>query len=405
MKGKYFYLCAALFALNSCTNEINEDGFVDKSNAISFNSYTSKTRTAVGADVTTDNMKGDNFGVAGYTANNIYLYKKDNTDNKGVEQKWVSNGESGTWEYANLGDLKFWPNGNMDFYAYFPYTDNATFENTNSTGNVMTISNVDCTHDVLFAYQGNQTKTDRVPLTFHHAFSKIKKLQIEMPADGNLFNSNCQVEVETVEFINTSTKGNIKVDNSGTASYTIADPNVTFRKDLTSQPVTINSTVNANQEPTNNSKYLINNGENAKGYLFATNSTKTNFVTGTSKTLWGGDKTSVTNAGGKLSESALVCLKLTCKVWNGADDNKYYYVGNDNTYGEIYIPIKAKLDSDITPESADNTALLAGKRYTYIIKMKDNVGFTNAGDPILTPILFEVSNVDTWGDVTVTITL
>ena len=49
--------------------------------------------------------------------------------------------------------------------------------------------------------------------------------------------------------------------------------------------------------------------------------------------------------------------------------------------------------------------MLAGKRYTYIIKMKDNVGFTDEGDPILTPILFNVSSVDSWDDVTVTITL
>lgn len=37
--------------------------------------------------------------------------------------------------------------------------------------------------------------------------------------------------------------------------------------------------------------------------------------------------------------------------------------------------------------------------------MKDNVGFTEAGDPILTPILFSVNSVDDWSDVTVTITL
>ena len=63
------------------------------------------------------------------------------------------------------------------------------------------------------------------------------------------------------------------------------------------------------------------------------------------------------------------------------------------------------MDSDITPDRADKTALLAGKRYTYIIKMKDNVGFTDEGDPILTPILFIVSSVDDWDDVTVTISL
>lgn len=390
MKGKYFFLCAALFALNSCTNEINEEGFLDKSNTISFNSYTSKTRAAVDADVTTDNMKGDNFGVAGYTDNNsIYLYKKDNTDNKGVEQTW----KGSSWEYANLDDLKYWPNSSMDFYAYFPYSDNATFAGSDATGDVMTIAGTTCAHDVLFA-KATTAKVTRVPLVFHHAFSKIKKLQIEMPSDGNLFQSKCQVTVQKVEFINTSTSGDIKVDNTGTASYTITDPNVTFKEDLTSSPVTINST--------NNSKALIDNGENAKGYLFATSSSSvaTNNVKGTGKTLWDGDKAALSS--GKLSEKDFVCLKLTCKVWNGADDNKYYYVGNDAEYGVIYIPIKAKLDSDI---SADKTALLAGKRYTYIIKMKDNVGFTDEGDPILTPILFEVSSVDGWEDVTVTITL
>lgn len=385
MKGKYFYLCAALFALNSCTNEINEDGFVDKSNTISFNSYTSKTR-AVNEDVTTTNMKDDHFGVAGYTNDNnkIYLYTNAN---KAVEQVWVSNGESGgTWEYANLGDLKYWPNASMDFYAYFPYSDNATFAASDASGDVMTIATT-CAHDVLFA-KATSGKVDRVDLQFHHAFSKIKELQIEMPVTGSLYKSKCQVEVQKVEFINTSTSGTVKVDNTGEASYTVADPNVILSKDL-SPVVTINSTTTTGS--------LINNGTSAAGYLFATNSSETNKVKGTGKIMWDGTNTSW-DEGKTLETLGQVCLKLTCKVWNGEDNNKYYYVGHDNIYGEIYIPISTSTDPN-------STALLAGKRYTYIIKMKDNVGFTNAGDPILTPILFEVSNVDRWDDVTVTITL
>ena len=103
-----------------------------------------------------------------------------------------------------------------------------------------------------------------------------------------------------------------------------------------------------------------------------------------------------------LSESGLVCLKLTCKVWNGADSKKYYYVGDDgdNNYGEVYIPLKGD-DSN----SNSVSTLDAGKRYTYKIVMKDNVGYTKEGDPILTPILFNVSSVTGWEEVTVTITL
>ena len=388
MKKLGFLMGAALLTLGSCTSEINEEGFVDKANTISFSAYSNKTR-AMGVDVTSDNMKNDNFGVVGYKSDNsIYLYKGDKS---AVEQTWQSSGESGSWEYSNMGDLKFWPEGSMDFYAYFPYTDNATFAESDGSGDVMTISGVDCSHDVLFAYKGSQEKTVRVPLTFNHAFSKIKGLVIEMPADGSLFKSNCQVEVQKVEFINTSTRGDVKVNNSGKASYSVNPSNVTLSETLASA-VTINNT--------NASGNLINNGTNAKGYLFATNSSETNSVTGTGKTMWDGTKTLLTD-GTTLENLGHVCLKLTCKVWNGPDNNKYYYVGGDgDNYGEVYIPLKG-IDSN----SNSVTTFEAGKRYTYNIVFKDNVGFKVNGDPILTPILFNVSSVTGWEDVTVTITL
>ena len=380
---------AALLTLGSCTNEINDEGFVDKAKTISFNAYSNKTRAVIG-DVTSENIKGDNFGVVGYKSDNsIYLYKGANS---AVEQTWQPSGESGSWEYSNMEDLKFWPEGSMDFYAYFPYTDNATFAESNSSSDVMTITDVDCSHDVLFAYQGSQEKTVRVPLTFNHAFSKIQGLVIEMPAAGSLFKSNCHVEVQKVEFINTSTKGDVKVDNLGKASYNVNPSNVTLSETL-NPAVTINNT--------NASKNLIDNGTNAKGYLFATNSSVTNSVTGTGKTMWDGVKTNISGSNKILSESGLVCLKLTCKVWNGADSKKYYYVGGDeDNYGEVYIPLTGNASNSNSVSTLD-----AGKRYTYKIVMNDNVGYTNEGDPILTPILFNVSSVTGWEEVTVTITL
>ena len=254
----------------------------------------------------------------------------------------------------------------------------------------MTISNVDCSHDVLFAYQGSQEKTVRVPLTFNHAFSKIKGLVIEMPADGSLFKSNCQVEVQKVEFINTDTKGNVKVNNSGKASYIVNPSNETLRETL-DPVVTINNT--------NAIKYLINNGTNAKGYLFATNSSETNSVIGTGKTMWDGTN-NLWNAGTTLENLGQVCLKLTCKVWNGTVDNKYYYLGDNANYGVMYIPLTGTL-----ADPTNVSTFEAGKRYTYNIVFKDNVGFRDNGDPVLRPILFSVNSVDAWGDVEVTITL
>lgn len=386
MKKILFIALGALLATSSCTSEINDEGFIDKANAISFNAYPNKLR-ALGSDVTSDNMKGDNFGVVGYTYNDkkIYLYTGSYA---AVNQTW----DGDSWEYANMGDLKFWPNNAMDFYAYFPFSDNATFTATNTSGNVMTI-NTTCAHDVLFAYVGNQSKIDRIPLNFHHAFAKMKSLQIEMPAEGMLYKSGCQIEVKGVEFINTSTSGDIKVNNASVASYDVASPNVTLSKDLSLSLVTVNKTATLGT--------LINNGISANGYFFATNSTEVNDVVGTAKTMWNGTKDALNS--GKLSEKNFVCLKLTCKVWNGADDNKYYYVGGDSSYGDIYIPLKGNITG-----SAPSTAVTtfdAGKRYIYKIVMKDNVGYTDEGDPILTPILFTVNSVVGWDDVEVTITL
>lgn len=386
MKKILFIALGALLATSSCTSEVNDEGFIDKANAISFNAYPNKSR-ALPSDITSDNMKGDNFGVVGYTHNDnkIYLYTGSYA---AVKQTWDGN----SWEYANMGDLKFWPKNAMDFYAYFPFSDNATFTATNTSGNVMTI-NTTCAHDVLFAYVGNRSKIDRVPLNFYHAFAKMKSLQIEMPAEGMLNQSGCQIEVKGVEFINTSTKGTINVNNAGVASYDVASPNVTLSKDLSLSLVTVNKTATLGT--------LINNGISANGYFFATNNDAVNYVKGTAKTMWDGTKDALNS--GKLSEKNFVCLKLTCKVWNGADDNKYYYVGGDSSYGDIYIPLKGNITGS-DPLTAVTT-FDAGKRYIYKIVMKDNVGFTDAGDPILTPILFTVNSVDRWDDVEVTITL
>ena len=383
MKRFYLLVCPALLALSSCSNEANENGILDKTDAISFAAYPTKSR-AVDADITSDNMKGDNFGVAGYSNNAIYLNKGTN----GVEQKWDNT--SSTWEYANLADLKFWPENNMDFYAYFPYTDNASFATSNASGNVMTITGVDCSHDVLFAFAGNQIKQTRVPLTFHHAFSKIKTLQIEMPTEGIVYKSGCQVEISSAEFIYTRTKGDVKVDKDGAASYNVAESNLTLKETLSPSRI-INST--------NTSTNIIDYDTSSKGYFFATSATKVNEVTGTGALMWDGVKANIGETS-KLSTSGLVCLKLTCKVWNGTEEKPYYYVGNASNFGEVYIPLKGTYS-----DSNEVSTFDAGKRYIYKIVMKNNVGFTDAGDPILTPILFSVNSVDDWSDVTVTITL
>ena len=278
MKGKYFYLCAALFALNSCTNEINEDGFVDKSNTISFNSSTPKTRAGYenGDVANTTTLQTGAFGVVGYSNNALYL----GTTSKAAEQTYVS----GNWNYANADEIRYWPNNNMDFYAYFPFAETGDmFSAANTSGNVMTITNNTGNQDVLFASVLDQARVDRVDLKFHHAFSKIKGINIQIQ------NKDVTVEVKKVELINTFTKGQVLVDKEGKASYgTRTEP----RTKNISPAVTITqaNTYDASEAYAT----LVDNDDN--GYIFATNVTETNYVTGTGTALWDGTKSALTRS-------------------------------------------------------------------------------------------------------------
>lgn len=363
-----------------CTNDLAEEGFTDKTKTLTFGAYTVKSRAYASGDVTIDQMKedGSSFGVVGYSSNNLYLGQTT----KAAAQAWK--GATNSWEYADPAELRFWPETNMDFYAYFPYSASAAaFTATNNTGDVMTITtNGDANQDLLFAFAGNQAIQQRVPLTFHHAFSKIQAINISMPAGGTLARANVEVEVKNVEIVGTATKGTVNVNATGKASY--ADANTTRHLDF--QPAqTIHKTSGAMALCT----------EQDDAYVFATNTAERNNVVGMGKTLWNGTKSALDGA--NLSTMGnMVYLKLTCKVKIGGTST--YYVGDDSNYGYVYIPMTSEDPGAIT-------ALEAGKRYVYNIVMSDNVGFKDNGDPILKPILFDVYQVDTWEEVTVNITL
>ena len=384
MKKFGYLMGAALLTLGSCTNEINEEGFVDKANTISFNAYSNKTRAYTNGDINNATaMQNGSFGVVGYkTGSSIYL----GSTNKAIEQTW----QSTAWEYATSTDLKFWPNVNMDFYAYFPYAASGdTFaESTSDDGTVMTINNATGNQDVLFASARNQSYQQRVPLTFYHAFSKINSVNIKVTLN------DVDVVVSKVEFINTQSSANsqVLVNRSGKASYgTSTGSNCGT---ILNAAETISTTANPDG-------YTVWSSS-ANKYILATNGTETNYVTGTNKAMWDGLQSSL--EGGKLSEKSLVCLKITGKVKTHNGGN--YIIGDDSEDGVIYIPLKGNHASVGSGDDiSDIDSFFAGKRYTYNIVMKNNVGFKDNGDPILKPILFNVSSVTGWDDVTVTITL
>ena len=380
MKKFGYLMGAALLTLGSCTNEINEEGFVDKANTISFNAYSNKTRAYTGGDVDISVMKTGSFGVVGYKNSDNTLYLGSET--KATEQVW--NETKKAWDYNNEDEKKYWPSGSMDFFAYFPYSDDgATFASTKTTDSVMTIKSDDGNQDILFSYIKNRTQTDIVHLYFYHALSKIKSVEIQVAAP------DIEVSVSNIEILNSYTKGNIKVDNTGVATYS---DGTTPRSVGFSPAKTIKS------HTTETDRVLFDNDENA--YLFATNTTEHDKVKGTGQTMWNGTKDALN--GGNLSGSNFICMKVTGKVKHHTETNKdEYLVGSADSDGVMYIPLRGN-----SANSADISEFLAGRRYIYKIVMSSNVGYKDNGDPImLSYIKFGVNQVYDWSDVTVTINL
>ena len=381
MKKLGYLMGAALLTLGSCTNEINEEGFVDKANTISFNAYSNKTRAYTGGDATINVMKTGSFGVVGYknSDNNLYL----GSETKATEQVW--NETKKAWDYNNEDEKKYWPSGSMDFFAYFPYSDDgATFATTKTdAAPVMTIKSDNGNQDILFSYIKDRTQTDLVHLYFYHALSKIKSVEIQVAAP------DIEVSVSNIEILNSYTKGNIKVDNTGVATYS---DGTTPRSVGFSPAKTIKS------HTTETDRVLFDNTANA--YLFATNTTEHDKVKGTGQTMWNGTKDALN--GGNLSGSNFICMKVTGKVKHHTETNKdEYLVGSADSDGVMYIPLRGN-----SANSADISEFLAGRRYIYKIVMSSNVGYKDNGDPImLSYIKFGVNQVYGWSDVIVTINL
>lgn len=383
MKKLGYLMGAALLTLVSCTNEINEEGFVDKANTISFNAYSNKTRTDsyTSGDADISVMKRGSFGVVGYKNSDNTLYL--GSTNKATEQIW--NETKNAWDYQNENEKRYWPSGSMDFFAYFPYSEEgATFATTKTdTEPVMTIKSDNGNQDVLFSYIKDRTQTDLVHLYFYHALSKIKSVEIQVAAP------DIEVSVSNIEILNSYTQGNINVDNTGVATYSGGN---------TSRSLDISPAKTIKLQTAETDRVLFDNAANA--YLFATNTTEHDKVKGTGQTMWNGTKDALN--GGKLSESNFICMKVTGKVKHHKDTGEdEYFVGSADSDGVMYIPLRGS-----SANSADISEFLAGRRYIYKIVMSSNVGYKDNGDPImLSYIKFGVNQVYNWSDVTVTINL
>ena len=166
MKKKLLILAVAGLALASCSNDETVAVNQNDSNAISFRPLmTGVTRAAT--DITASNLAS--FNVTAFTTGtNTSAYINDVTFTKQL---------NGTYTSANK---YYWPDGNLDFYAY--YWDNSIGGISKTDYRTFTVTPAVATEtagnqvDLVYAALKNKGKSDGaagLPMNFSHIGSKI----------------------------------------------------------------------------------------------------------------------------------------------------------------------------------------------------------------------------------------
>ena len=173
MRKNYFFMALAGMLLASCSNEMEEVFDTSQGNEISFRPFVEAMTRA--ADVTTANLTS--FNVTAYRANTSTTPFMDNV-------AFTKDGSTFT-----SAEKYFWPDNNLDFYAYAP-TDGApaTLATTGVSGNqiirtayneftITPSSTLTSQTDFVFAKVNNIGKgsstAGAIALNFRHTESKI----------------------------------------------------------------------------------------------------------------------------------------------------------------------------------------------------------------------------------------
>ncbi|MGL5786701.1 MAG: fimbrillin family protein [Bacteroidales bacterium] len=365
-----------LFA--SCSNEMDQMAEQQKEqNVIGFSTYSMMSK---GAPITGNNttipeggawhdpgnflFQGRSFHVAAYISTN--------TDDKkymdaGIKFEGGSTGYG--WNYMNPLDKAYWPTKEekLNFYAVQPYNDffhptESSRKGTVSWTNVskqMSISytvpqNVIAQEDLMYAIELDKFKPQEggnVTLNFKHALNQIHFM-------GRTDSENLRVEIATngIEVCNIKNSGTLTAIsdeptwavNDTKNNYTIE----TVKSENVAAPVVINSTSTAISNPSN--VLMLVPQVVAAWNLSPNASAQTNSY-----------------------------LKINCKIWvnnGGSDQDKVYLHGDASAPALMYVPFTG------------TSMNLMGKKITYTLIFGG--GYTDEGQPILTPITFDTAVQD-----------
>ena len=354
--------------LMGCSDEEIANVETSSRNAIGFNVLSNAAETRA-TPTTPDNLKNTDFDVFAFTGDGTAFMGKVDTEfgHDGVNIVY----NNGKWDYKNASDLRYWPTGALDFYAFNPGTvseDMMMFYSWEATKDVQKISytcmdeygsgTTHANYDVMYAMAKGQTKDMNngiVKFNFKHILSQVvfkAKTQYD----------NMQVDINMIKIHNVKMGGffTLPATADGTGSW--SDP-----ADLPS-------------EVSGLGKFTVVKDVNitVKSNTIATDiSTTTPMLNRPQElTAW---KVSETATKSKLeADNAKQCyLEIACKIrQSGA-----YLLGSASEYKTIYVPF--------------GDTWVAGKRHIYTLIFGG--GYDDQGEAVLNPIQFDAETTD-WGN-------
>ena len=354
--------------LMGCSDEEIANVETSSRNAIGFNVLSNAAETRA-TPTTPDNLKNTDFDVFAFTGDGTAFMGKVDTDfgHDGVNIVY----NNGKWDYKNASDLRYWPTGALDFYAFNPGTvseDMMMNYMWEASGTVQKISYTcideygantgHANYDVMYAIAKGQEKDMNngiVKFNFKHILSQVVfKAKTEY--------DNMQVDINMIKIHNVKMGGffTLPATADGTGSW--SDP-----ADLPS-------------EVSGLGKFTVVKDVNitVKSNTIATDiSTTTPMLNRPQElTAW---KVSETATKSKLeADNAKQCyLEIACKIrQSGA-----YLLGSASEYKTIYVPF--------------GDTWVAGKRHIYTLIFGG--GYNDQGEAVLNPIQFDAETTD-WGN-------
>lgn len=354
--------------LMGCSDEEIANVETSSRNAIGFNVLSNAAETRA-TPTTPDNLKNTDFDVFAFTGDGTAFMGKVDTEfgHDGVNIVY----NNGKWDYKNASDLRYWPTGALDFYAFNPGTvseDMMMNYMWEASGTVQKISYTcideygantgHANYDVMYAMAKGQTKDMNngiVKFNFKHILSQVvfkAKTQYD----------NMQVDINMIKIHNVKMGGffTLPATADGTGSW--SDP-----ADLPS-------------EVSGLGKFTVVKDVNitVKSNTIATDiSTTTPMLNRPQElTAW---KVSETATKSKVeADNAKQCyLEIACKIrQSGA-----YLLGSASEYKTIYVPF--------------GDTWVAGKRHIYTLIFGG--GYDDQGEAVLNPIQFDAETTD-WGN-------